>query len=495
LVKPIEAALAMAAEAGIETALGTGKQGSTIDAPVMRSIPDGLKFIWENDGLEMKIESPEPDHRVLDVEVTVELDVAGEHKPRPLLAPSRMNIKSLSAKENLSRMLTRKIDRDWGGRIEQVSALCQEFLPAGEPMVWLNQVEDPGPPEYHLKPVLERGEHTVIYATRGSTKSMFGLATLISVADGLAVLPSMKAGNPVRALVLDWETNKQAHRRRYGQLLAGIGQDKLAHNIGYKHMSSPLSNTVTEIRKLVAEHNIELIMADSGGMAVGGQISDEQAVLAYFAATRRIGGTWLTITHTPKTGATAIGSQYWESQPSGVWEMVKDQEESENTVSCALINRKSRDDQMFAPLSFRLEFGNGHIRYRYADPTTTPEIERKLKPRARTIALLKQENRPLTVREVAEGLDLPEKVVRNTLDSGTGKVFIRKSKSRPYTFGLMASSEIENNRLLKTSTQNSTVKSDNPPPKGGEGFGSLTLPDPSSKKQKPEVEFEDEERW
>ena len=459
----------------------------------MRSIPDGLKFIWENDGLEMRVESPVRDHRVFEVKISLEQHIEAEQKPRPLIAQSRMNIESLSAKENLTRMLTRKIDRDWAGRIQQVSALWQEFLPAGEPMVWLNQVEDPGAPEYHLKPILERNEHTVIYATRGSTKSMFGLAVLISVADSQKILPSVIAGGPpVRALVLDWETSKQAHRRRYGQLLAGIGQKKLASNIAYKHMSSPLSNTVDEIRKLVTQHNIELIMADSGGMAVGGQISDEQAVLAYFAATRRIGGTWLTITHTPKAGTTAIGSQYWESQPSGVWEMVKDQEESENTVSCALINRKSRDDQMFAPLSFRLEFGNGHIRYHYADPTATPEIERKLKPRARTVAFLKQENRPLTVREVAEGLDLPEKVVRNTLDSGTGKVFIRTSRNRPYTFGLMASSEIENNRLLKTSTQKSTVKSDNPPPKGGVGVGSLTLPDPSSNKQKPE---EEEERW
>jgi len=478
MVKPIEAALALAAEAGIETsALGIGKKSSTIDAPTMDALADGIAFTWESDGLRMLVESPERQHRDFNVVLSATYKAEGERKPRALLARSRINLLSISAKDGLARMLERRLDRDWRSRIEQIADLSDSFLQAGEPMVWLDQVENPGPPEYHLKPILERGEHTVVYATRGSTKSLFGLAALISVADGHKVLPSVTAGSPVRALVLDWETSKRAHRRRYGQLLGGVGRDKLSHNIAYKRMATPLADSVDEIRRLVSENHNELIMADSGGMAVGGQISDEQAVLAFFAATRRIGGTWLTITHTPKAGASAIGSQYWESQPSGVWEMVKEQEESESTVQCALIHRKSRDDQMFPPLSFRIEFSDEAIRYYPSDPTAAPEIERKLKPRARTIALLKGQG-ALTVREIAEELDLPEKVVRNTVDSGTGKVFTRLGESRPFRFGLLVKSDTQEVRLLKSSTQSSTVKSGLPPPPKGEGRGDRqTSPD------------------
>ena len=355
---------------------------------------------------------------------------------RTLLADTRLNLMSTTGKQGVVRSLkARREGEEWPAMMEEVAALIQDNWQSGEPAVLLEDVEDPGPTAYLVKPFLQTDEHTVIFGKGGHGKSFEVAATGLSVATNTVVIPGLEPQTTGPILYLDWERSKIPHRRRFQGLKAGVGID-VCQSFHYKRMTGLLADAAEDIKRYVDEHGIVLLIADSVGPACGGMISDEPAVIAYFNAARVIGQTWLSIAHVrnDESNGRPIGSQYWFTQPQGgVYELIGQSQEGQNTLGLTLIHRKT-NDELNPTLAWDVTFDEGRVTFAKADPADTVADQRTLPISVRVRAALReQDNR--TTAELTEDLRVPVDQIINALKRSP-KWFTKIGAGRPQRWAL-----------------------------------------------------------
>ena len=430
----------MASSAGIETASAMAGEAVTIDPQFDISDEGHLVFTWPpEDGVSITVKYP--DRKGLDLKalMLVRWEPTGQDS-MPLLT-TNINFFSASSKKSAERSLAERLDREWKSRLEHIGAVTNSHHASGDPPEWLEQIElDSGVIKFHIPPILEAGEHTILFGDGNSGKSTFGLALALSVAHGIDLIPGIQADVRCRALYLDWETNKYTHARRERSLLAGINADLPNRQVLYKRMMSPLADAASEIASLVKAHGIGLLIIDSGGMASGGEISDEPAVARMFMAARLTGCTVLTITHVPKENkGKPIGSSFWWNQARACWEITHDQQESENFYVLGLSHRKHNNQARQPALAYRVEFNEeNHIRYSVTNPAANPTLNETLSlPRRIEHFLL---SHPwTTAAEIAGALSKKTTQVHDALSNGLTKSkesmsarFVRKGPKGHY---------------------------------------------------------------
>ena len=451
----------MALAAGLETGDSTADR-SELDEPTFDRTPAGhLSFSWGYpDNIQIVIEGLHQKNRELWGEMTVLWQKDVDTRRRVLLNRKRINFRSTSNFESHDRWLRKRLDRDWRGRMEGVAAICENQNVSGTPAEWLDERPLPGPIEFHLDPILEAGEHTILYGDGDSGKSTLALAMALSVAEGVALLPGLKAEKSGRVLYLDWETDPAVHVRRLRAMMHGTGKEVPTRHIRYKRMHAPFADSIEEIRGEVVAHDISLIVCDSASMASGGLISDEVGVSAFFLAARSLGTTVLSIAHVAKSNDSRkpMGSTYWFNQARACWEITHDQTENESRYSIVLNHRKGNNQQRKRAIAFRVEFnGDESIVYHVTDPAAHEALNATLSlPRRIEHWLLLNEWK--TAAEVAEGLDtIPRKVNAALLNGQRSGRFIRGGTKRPFIWAVAAD---ELDGVTHNSTSNSTSNSE-----------------------------------
>ena len=463
----------MAERAGIETSSPAYSSKAEIDQPEFDQDSAGRYVAtWRNDGIRMVLESPERRKLEFWVLLSVLWRPDPDKKPRSLITKKRLNLRSVSGTAEVVRYLKGQVDRDWAGRVEVVSGLTDMHYQAGEPMVWLHDLPYPGPVSYLADPLLELEEHNILFADGGSTKSFLALAMCLSYYAGKSLIPGVSVNGQGRSLYLDWETSKNAQRRRFAQF---VGNAEKTGGVAYKRMHTPLVDTADEITALVSEHKFGLVICDSASMASGGEIMDEVAVAAFFLACRRFGTTVCTLAHVPKHGDhdRPIGSTYWYNQARVVWELVKDQTEGDSLARLDLIQHKGNNDKQHRPFGLELDFSAAQIVYRWAAAGTADSA--RLPVATQIERLLTNEGR-LTVAEIAKKLGKTDDHIGNVLRLQTGKMFTHDGAKRDRLWAAQARDEIRPNVVGNTvgTTQTNTLS-----PLRGEGVvGSVEGEDP-----------------
>ena len=202
-------------------------------------------------------------------------------------------------------------------------------------------------------------------------------------------------------------------------------------------------------------------------MAVGGEISDEPAVMGYFNAARVIGGTWLSVAHVPKAehGGKPIGSQYWYTQPQGgTYEMLGETEEGQNTLNLTVIHRKTNDERN-PTLAWEVTFDPDAITFRKADPLSTTTDTRKLPPLVRIQDCLGREG-ALTVAEIKEKTGVAQAQATNVLKRAPD-TFVKVGAGRPQRWGLVDQSQRELSDKTRQLSSDPGGELSTAPPKGG----------------------------
>ena len=430
--------------------------------------------------LRFNVTSISKQRRKFDAFVSVMFKPVPDLPARRLNANTHVDLSSISSKESLARLLNRLRKEEWAAMIEQVAVAVQENWQPGEAAVLLADVPDPGEIQYLVKSLLQVDEHTVVFGPGGSGKSITVLAIGLSVASEVTFVPKLAPQRQGPVLYLDWERSSGPHRLRYSQLRAAFGMDEV-RNFHYKRMVGSLADSAEDIKHYVGEHGIMLCISDSVGMAVGGEISDEPAVMGYFNAARYIGGTWLSIAHVPKGEGNGkpIGSQYWYTQPQGgTYEVQGDTPEGSQILSLTMIHQKTNDERN-ATLGWNVRFADGMVRYANADPMDTATDVGKI-PNHRRIAAVLTGYDDLTVSEIVEKAGLPRidaSIATNELKR-QGHLFVMIGTGRPQRWAVLDKLQRElsdNSRQLSTNTGGEIVRGtpigspidDNSPGSGG----------------------------
>ncbi len=224
-----------------------------------------------------------------------------------------------------------------------------------------------------LYPLLPEAHPVLMYAPGGSGKSLLAMYISMFVQNGISWDGEYetKQGN---VLYVDWEVDKREAQRRFGMIKKSFEADfpQLDYPY-YKRALLNLKDEIDDILLFVVKKNVTLVIIDSAGPAVGGELNNAEKVIEFFSNVRKItstGATCLILTHVAKAEKNGderspLGSVYFENLSRLTWE-VKYELLENKVMDFALIPRKSNFGKL-PSVGLRAVFDFGGIYFTQVD--------------------------------------------------------------------------------------------------------------------------------
>ena len=372
--------------------------------PPMPTVPPTVTIIggiynyqWEQESVQIILERLREDSRRT---VTAEIRISA--RPEGHIHQTRINLLATRSRNEVARYCRDRCQRgrDWEAIIEQLCVMTLDVFREGEPIVNLGEVDPPAEPIYRLRPFVVEGEATIIYGEGGIGKSYLAGFMAATVDQNLS--SDICDPIPGKVLYLDFETTRDIAARRFQGLRRGFGFGGVS-NVIYRFCHQSLPSDIGEIQRIVAEHDIELVVVDSAGPACGGDPESAASAINYFTALRSLRKSSITIAHRSKNGSVGpFGSVYWVNYPRMAYELKKSQEVDEDVMHVALIHRKVNDGRLQHPMSFKIEWhGVGVVTVTPEELEAVPEFVTEL-PIADQCAVALREHGPKSVKELVE---------------------------------------------------------------------------------------------
>ena len=154
-------------------------------------------------------------------------------------------------------------------------------------------------------------------------------------------------------LYLDWEDGEQNLDERLKALAKGLNIE--TPQLYYQYMDGMFRDQVHMVAKRIADNNIDLIIIDSKGAAIGGRINEADTTVQLFNYIRSLRVTSIVIDHVAKQSAIGpIGSTYTVAEARNVWEMRAGEHRAPNKMWIGFYHRKTNMSRKHNP--FALEF-------------------------------------------------------------------------------------------------------------------------------------------
>jgi AAA domain len=366
--------------------------------PSVTFTPDSHFYSYEECDVEVRLERFHEDRYG---GISAEVAVSAMREPsRGLLHRGRVNLLGSGSRRTFLSGLQSRIngfhnDIDFGAILEQVSAKSVDHYREGEPSVDLREVESDRRPSFLLRPFVERGGASLIFADGGSGKSIVAMAIAVSAASGVAVVGE-PVGEPCAVLYLDWEADQYAHTERLRAICAASGMP--VPPIHYRRQVSSLSESVNTIRKEVATKGVGLVIIDSLGAARGDEPESAAVTIKLFTAARSLGIPWLGIDHVSKSAGDKtkpFGSVYSHNLARLTWSMDRHQEEGDDEIVVALVNTKRNSGKALRRQAYRIRFesdADEHleaVHFNACDVRDIPEFAAKLPAKSRILNVLR----------------------------------------------------------------------------------------------------------
>ena len=212
---------------------------------------------------------------------------------------------------------------DWEAYTEELAGLVIDARRQGSAASELDWDAQQSDDVWLIEPYILKGTANLLYGDPGTAKSLLAMWFTALLSTGHVEPAHDLVAGRAKVLYLDYETSQDVVTRRMKWLHAGMGISDTAPTMLYRYCVHPLASEVDEIQDILEKRgwaaDETLLVIDSQGLATGGRLQDEEAVLAYFAALRAIGGTSLTISHTNKDGG-LFGSQYSLAATRNLWQ-------------------------------------------------------------------------------------------------------------------------------------------------------------------------------
>lgn len=349
--------------------------------------------------------------------LTAEIEITSTKTPYPHLKLTRLNLLSSRSRKTLAQDLESDYPVAWETLLEQLAVHITRREREGEPWLRVSSSGEVVPPKWLMRPLLIEGNPTVIVGPGGSGKSYATLLIGLLVATGRKT-PGIQL-EPQRAapvLLLDWESEPHEVERRLRRLALGMGLEKPVE-IVYRRCTVPLADDVEAIQAAITEFEPGLLIIDSMGPAVGGDLLSASDSTRFFAALRRLNRTGLIVAHTPKSGNGVYGTVFHRNLARSVWEATAYAAAGEDSVSLGLFHTKSNVSGLHPPIGFEFQFDGetGPVRVFPREITEIPGAEAGLPLKTRILAILEERGK-LSTKEIAEELGTSADVVRVTLN-------------------------------------------------------------------------------
>lgn len=304
---------------------------------------------------------------------------------------------------------------DWKGAIRQAAEACIDAHRAGMPVESLEHEPRTIQTPWLLRPMLPEGLTTLLYGDGETGKSWIALYLAVCAALGKAPSVDISASPPTTVLYLDWECDRDTHARRVYQLCMEWPQRP---RILYREMHRPLVRDVERVQEICSEERVGLVVIDSLGWAVGGNMNEPEPAIATMTAIRDLPGTKLALTHVSHAGADsrngsggAFGSRYFRHGARMAWELKR------NEQNLGLYCRKSNVGRRPQPIGLAFEEvgEGGPVRYYSAPIQDDAELSGHLPIHEAIAAAIRREG-PMNVQDIADEVEESKDKVRTILN-------------------------------------------------------------------------------
>ncbi len=330
---------------------------------------------------------------------------------------SHISVSSPQSRFQLIKALNNRFEAtDWTNLIETAcSTIYQEERTESE-VVNLKTYNRPPKINYLEDPLILEGIPNIIYGEGGSCKSLLALylSGLISVLHDLPVL------------YLDWETEEEEMRRRMWQLFGAQQPER----VFYKRCYFPLNQSAEKIKEVVDKEQIKMVIVDSLGGALGGELIEASGAITFFNSLRSLKATSLIISHVAKSNSqTPYGSVYFYNLGRNIWEVKK--REIENEVRVALYHKKSNFTSLASPVGYSIKFEQENIFVSRQD-LIIKEMSEEIPDLEKIMSILKSSSIPLSFKEVASRAGRPMETIRIRLSELKRKGVIERDFEGKY---------------------------------------------------------------
>ena len=198
-------------------------------------------------------------------------------------------------------------------------------------------------PKYQVEPLLQHHQPNLLWGNSDIGKSWLAVWICAVVENGLEVCGLR--GDTGHCLYVDYETTEDAMRERVVAVRAGLnGQLPDTWDLRYQAATGSLTDWIDDLARYVSKEQIDLVVIDSLGLALGGVVNESENVVKLYEAVRELDATTLLIDHQGKGDDAnqrgAIGSSYKRHYARSEWEMRR---EDGDGFTIGLYHRKANN--------------------------------------------------------------------------------------------------------------------------------------------------------
>lgn len=401
--------------------------------PLVRETIGGYEFSWEDECLNIKVSRVRV-HKS-DGRVTGEILITSPtENNKPIYPQTSINFNSEPTRTRLARTLESEDTRwQWQEIINQLSLAVIERARQGGPIkeLWTNA--DVHHPEFLLEPILYKGLPTIVFGEKAVCKSILAIAIYACLILGWKDNPLgwSVAERSVKVLLADYEVDYDVTQWNAKRFQDGMGLP--AFPVYYRRCLMPLADDIEQLHKHLTDIGAEVIIVDSLGPAVGGDLKDPGQALRFTTALRQLHCSALIIGQTSKDRESktksVYGSTFFEYYARNIFELRKVQEEGEDSLDIALYNTYHNLGRRFKPMGYHLDF-NGTGTHIERGEITASDLVKRMSAQAQIQKAL--HHRVMSPKEIAEECELNEATTRNALKRMADKGLIVRLKDGSY---------------------------------------------------------------
>jgi DNA-binding MarR family transcriptional regulator len=299
----------------------------------------------------------------------------------------------------------------------------------------LSEVPEPGEREWLVEGLIPKTWPALLHGSGGVAKSTLALSLAQALVDPHT---SEWLGFGVRTcnvMYLDYELNLEEQARRSYQLARGKGRSSAPRGLRYSTTfgvpRGRRGNVLGKILKECKAHGAEVLIVDSVGLALQGDATDYQDVVAFFeenlAAFAGEGITVILVDHQRRAqpgertqSLGSFGSVYKENlSRSQVQVEFVGRDRDEHTLTLRLRAKKANFSELAEPVGVRIKFGEDRVSLERVELTDADRAqEETLNSEERVLAALRAaDDGEAWPADLAEATGLAHGTVKNALSA------------------------------------------------------------------------------
>lgn len=333
--------------------------------PIVQATGSKIYMEWPNDGIKMIV------RKISDKSTTgLTAEILIEYLPDKIIDTNlgshlmirKINLTSQQSLNTIIRALKEMTDDyfpdiQWARIMEQLVVNVSKYKGGNMESVLIGNTPVLNEEKHYIFPFIRKNAINIIYGAGGSGKSYLSVLFGLLVQSG----KSYAGLNPDQGnvLYLDWESDPEDLNERLIAVKNGlidVHPDIVDTEFLYYRAKDKFVNEEDAIADMIVENNIKLIIIDSFGGALAGEINDSEASMQLANSLRSLNVSILGIDHVSKSNSNSpIGTVYKVNLARNLWSVTSKVDEVQNAMEVVLKHTKT-NSRKENPRVFSMQF-------------------------------------------------------------------------------------------------------------------------------------------